>query len=145
MVCSFSRFDIDIFVHSKYSFVYLETKNEHFDLYLLQLKEFELYWGAVFLLKSVHTFSWFLSRIGVAILVTPKQEVKRKSEWFFGVNFFRSNFKVEWENGVWTKNRFLDSGFSFKCGNLNLTFTAFSIFWIGFFCKWFSQTIHSPL
>ena len=27
------------------------------------------------------------------ILVTPKQEVERKSEWFCGVKFFRSKFK----------------------------------------------------
>ena len=32
------------------------------------------------------------------ILVTPKQEMERKSEWFCGVNFFRSDFKVECEN-----------------------------------------------
>ena len=66
--------------------------------------------GYVFL-RSVHTFSWFLKSTGVVILVTPKQEMERKSEWFCGVNFFRSNFKVEWENGVWTKIRSLGSGF----------------------------------
>ena len=27
------------------------------DIMILQFKEFELYWGAVFLLRSVHTFS----------------------------------------------------------------------------------------
>ena len=47
------------------------------------------------------------------ILVTSKQEVERKSEWFCGVNFFRSNFKVKWENGVWTKIRFLTLIFCF--------------------------------
>ena len=31
--------------------------------------------------------------------------------------FFCSSFKVEWENGVWTKIRFLGSGFFFTCGN----------------------------
>ena len=56
------------------------------------------------------------------ILVTPKQEVERKSEWFCGVNFFNSNFKVEWENSVWTKIRFLASGFLFRCGILTLIF-----------------------
>ena len=40
------------------------------------------------------------------ILVTPKQEVERKSEFFCGVKFFRSKFKVEWENGVWKKFAF---------------------------------------
>ena len=33
-------------------------------------------------LSSVHT-----SQIGVVILVTPKQEVERKSEWFCGMKF----------------------------------------------------------
>ena len=40
------------------------------------------------------------------ILVTPKQEVERKSEWFCGVKFFLSKFKVVWENGGWTKFAF---------------------------------------
>ena len=55
----------------------------------------------------------------------PKQEVERKSEWFCGVKFFRSKFKAEWENGVWTKIRFLASGFLFTCGNFTLIFTVF--------------------
>ena len=42
---------------------------------------------------------------GVVILVTSKQEVVPKSEWFCGVKFFRSNFQVKWEIGVWTKIR----------------------------------------
>ena len=54
------------------------------------------------------------------ILVTPKQEVERKKEWFCGVKFFCSKFKVEWENGVWTKIRFLASGFLFTRGNFTL-------------------------
>ena len=62
------------------------------------------------------------------ILVTPKQEVERKIGWFCGVNFFRSNLKVEWENGVWTKIRFIGSGFLFTCGNFTLIFLVFSIF-----------------
>ena len=62
------------------------------------------------------------------ILVTPKQEVERKSEWFCGVQFFHSKFKVQWENGVWTKIRFLASGFLFTCGNFTLIFTIFSQF-----------------
>ena len=71
------------------------------------------------------------------ILVTPKQEVERKSEWFCGVNLFCSIFKVECENGVWTKIRFLGSCFLFTCGNFTLIFTVFSIFWIGFFLNGF--------
>ena len=78
-------------------------------------------------------FHDFWCQIGVVILVTLKQEVERKSEWFCGVKFFRSNFKVELENGVWPTIRFLASGFLFTCGNFTLTFTVFSIFWIGLF------------
>ena len=33
-------------------------------------------------------FHDFLNQIGVVILVTPKQEIERKSEWFCGVIFF---------------------------------------------------------
>ena len=62
------------------------------------------------------------------ILVTRKQEVERKSEWFCGSKFFRLNFKVEWENGVWTKIHFLASGFLFTCGNFTLIFTVFQFF-----------------
>ena len=57
----------------------------------LQFKEFELYWGAVFFIffKDLFThFHDFWSQIGVVILVTPKQEMERKSEWFCGVKFF---------------------------------------------------------
>ena len=42
-----------------------------------------------------HIFMIFEVEIGIVILVTPKQEIERKSEWFCGVYFFRSNFKVE--------------------------------------------------
>ena len=59
------------------------------------------------------------------ILVTPKQEMEQKCEWFCGVKIFRSNFKVEWEYGVWTKIRFIGSGFLFTCGNFTLIFTVF--------------------
>ena len=74
------------------------------------------------------------------ILVTPKQEMERKSEWFCGVKFFRSNFKVEWEYGVWTKIRFIGSGFLFTCGNFTLIFTVFfRFFGSDFFLNGFSK------
>ena len=38
-----------------------------------------------------HVFMIFENQIGVVILVTPKQEMEQKSEWFCGVNFFRFN------------------------------------------------------
>ena len=70
--------------------------------------------------------------------------MERKSEWFCGVNFFRSNFKVECENGVWTKIRFLGSGFLFTCGNFTLIFYCFFFRFLDrIFSKWFSQSIHS--
>ena len=40
-----------------------------------------------------HIFMIFEVKIGVVILVTPKQEVERKSEWFCGVKFFALNLK----------------------------------------------------
>ena len=88
----------------------------------------------------------FWSQIGrnrnvVVILVTPKQEVERKSEWYCGVKFFRSIFKVEWEKGIWTKIRVLAYCFLFTCGNFTLIFTVFFNFldWILFMIF----TIHS--
>ena len=64
------------------------------------------------------------------------------SEWFCGVIFFCSNFKVEWENGVWAKIRFLANGFLFACGILTLIFDF--LFLSDFFKKQFSQFAHSP-
>ena len=87
-------------------------------------------------LKDLFThFHDFWSQIGALILVTPKQKVERKSEWFCGVKFFRCNFKVEWENGASTKFCFLACGFLFTC--VNFTFSVFSIFLIGFFLNGF--------
>ena len=101
---------------------------------IFTIQKFELYSGAVFFFQDLFThFHDFWSQIGVVILVTPKQEVERKSEWFCGVKFFRSKFKVEWENGVWTKIRFLASGFLFTSAISLSFFLFFSIFWIGFF------------
>ena len=72
------------------------------------------------------------------ILVTPKQEVERKSEWFCGVNFFRSKFKVDWENGVWAKIRFLASGFFCSHAAISLRFLLFfQFFWSDFFLNGF--------
>ena len=71
------------------------------------------------------------------ILVTPKQEVEPKSEWFCGVKFFRSKFKVECENGVWTKIRFLASGFLFTCGNFTSILQFFRFFGSDFFLNGF--------
>ena len=87
----------------------------------------------IFIIFEVKLEWWFWSR--------RNRKWSKKNEWFCGVIFFRSNFKVEWENGVWTKFRFLASGFLFTCVNFTLVF--FLIFWIGFFSKWFSQSIHS--
>ena len=36
--------------------------------------------------------------------------------------FFRSKFKVEWENGVWTKVRFFSRGFLFTYGYFTFVF-----------------------
>ena len=70
----------------------------------LQLKEFELLWGAVFFKDLFTHFHDSWSQIGVMILVTPKPEVEWKSEWFCGVKFYRSKFKVELVKGCLNKN-----------------------------------------
>ena len=59
--------------------------------------------------------------------------MERRSEWFCDLIFFCSNFKVEWENGVWTKIRFLGSGFLFTCGNFSY-FYCFFRFFVSDFC-----------
>ena len=77
----------------------------------------------------------FWSQIVVVILVTPKQEVERKSEWFCGVKFFRSNFNVDWEKSIWTKIRFLASGF---CSH-----AAISLWFLLFFFRFFVDIFFS--
>ena len=67
------------------------------------------------------------------ILVRPKQEVERKCEWFFWREIFRSKFKVEWENGVWTKIRFLARGFSVHMRQFHFDFYCFFDFLDRFF------------
>ena len=82
--------------------------------------------GRCIFFKDLFThFHDLWSQIGVVILVTPKQKMERKSEWFCGVKMFRSNLKVEYENGVWL---FFCSGFLFICGNFTLVFTGFFSF-----------------
>ena len=102
--------------------------------------------GYVFFYDLFTYFHDFWSQIGVVILVTPKQEMERKSEWFCGVNFFRSSFKVEWGNGVWTKIRFLGIGFFCSHAAISLWFLLFfRLIGSDFFSKWFSNpfTAHS--
>ena len=79
----------------------------------------------LFRLRSVHTFSWFLKSTWSSNFGLAETGSGAKSEWFCGVKFFGSNLKVEWENGVWTKIRFLASCFLFTFGNFTLIFTVF--------------------
>ena len=51
--------------------------------------------GYVFSKDLFTRFQDFLSQIGVVILVTPKQEMERKSECFCGWNCFCYNLKIE--------------------------------------------------
>ena len=61
------------------------------------------------LLTHFHDFwSQLSSDFGHAVTVTGA-----KNQWFCGLNVFRSKIKVELENAVRTKNRFLASGFLF--------------------------------
>ena len=100
--------------------------------------------GRCLFLRSVHTFHDFWCQIGVVILVTPKQ-MERKSEWFCGSNSFCSYLKLKWENGVWTKVRFLAGDFLFTCGNFTLMFTVFRFFGSVFFLNGFPNPfiVHS--
>ena len=121
------------FFHSRHSF----SAGYFSAPFLLQCNEFELYWGAVF---SVHTFSWFLkwnwtsdfghAETGSGVKFFAAWNGFEK--WHCGVKFLRSNFKLEWENGVWTKFRFLASGFF-----VHFDVYCISIFWIGFFINGF--------
>ena len=45
------------------------------------------------------------------ILVMPKQEWERESEWLCGLKSFHFKFEVKGGNGVWTQFRILASGF----------------------------------
>ena len=98
---------------------------------------------AMFYLRTVHTFSWFFKSNWSSDFGHAETGNGAKKRGVLRREFFCSNFKVDWENGVWTKIRFLGSGFLFTCGNFTLIFTVFSIFRIGFFSKCFSQSIHS--
>ena len=49
------------------------------------------------------TFSLFWTLIGVVIRVTLKEELNEEASDFVALFFFCSNFKFDWENGVWTK------------------------------------------
>ena len=110
-------------------------------LFFLQFKEFELYWDAVF----CSYFSMILKLNGVVVLVTPKQEVEQKTECFCSMTLFRSDFKVEWENSVWTKISFLFGGFFVHMRQFVFCFHCFFFDLLTrFFCERFCQSIHSP-
>ena len=90
-----------------------------------------------YVLRSVHTFSWFLksnwySHSGHAETGSgaKKREVLRRE-------FFCSKFKVEWENGVWTKIRFIASGFFVHISNFTLILFFFRYFGLDFFLNGF--------
>ena len=92
-----------------------------------------------FFLRSVHIFSWFLKSNWSSDFGHAETGNWAKKRVVLRREIFRSNFKVEWDYGVWTKIRFIGSGFLFTCGNFTLIFTVFSIFWIGFFLNGFSN------
>ena len=111
-------------------------------LLFLQFKEFELFWALSFFKIFSHIFMivevkldwWFWS-------LRNRQWSEKASgfaEWILC-----SNFKVEWENCVWTKFRFLASGFLFTCGNFTLVFTVFLNFLDMIFIFFLNFAIHS--
>ena len=108
-----------------------------------------MYWGAGFFSDLFTHFNDFWSQIRVVILITPKQEMQRTSEWFCGVNFLNSNldlwfftvffFSIFWKEFLnrfpcpfivhssprflFEPNLFLASGFLFTWGILTLIFS----------------------
>ena len=99
---------------------------------------------ALYFLRPVHTFSWFLKSNSSVDFGHAETGSGAKKRVVLLRKFFRSNFKVEWKNGVWKNIRFLASGFLITCGDFTSVFYyLFSIFGSDFFSKWFSQTIHS--
>ena len=66
----------------------------------LQFKEFELFWGAVFFLRSVHTFLRLLKSNWSSDFGHAETGNGVKKLVILRRDFFRSNFKVERENGV---------------------------------------------
>ena len=65
-------------------------RNKIFDRLLFSediVESFPEFFRLCFLFNITH-FHYFLSQIGVVILVTPEQEVERKSERFWGVTIF---------------------------------------------------------
>ena len=96
--------------------------------YIFTIQKIWIVLGRCLFLRSVHTFSWFLKSNWSSDFDHAETGSGAKKRVVLGVTFFRSKFQVEWENGVWTKIRFLASGFLFTCGNFTLIFTVFSIF-----------------
>ena len=45
--------------------------------------------------------TYFRVFLKVMVLVSPKWEMEQKSKWFCGVEFYRSNFKVGFEQKLW--------------------------------------------
>ena len=97
---------------------------------------------ALSFLRSVHTFSWFLSSNWSSDFGHAETGNGEKKRVALRQEFFCSNFKVKWENGVWTKTRFLASGFCSHAA-ISLWFLLF------FYCldrnvsKWLFKSIHS--
>ena len=91
----------------------------------LQFKEFELHWGAVFFLKSVHTFSWFLkSNWSCDFGHAETWSGAKKRVVYATCNFslyFQSREKTVFEQ----KFAFSLVGFLFTCGNFTSIFTVF--------------------
>ena len=75
-------------------------------------------------------------------MITPKQEVERKSEWFCGVNFFALILK-------YSEKTVLEQKFGFSvvvfCSHaaISLWCLLFFDFSKRIFSRWFSQSIHS--
>ena len=91
-------------------------------------ESFPEFFRLCFFLRSVHTFSWFLKSKWSSVFVRAETGSGAKKRVVFRRDFFRFKFKVEWENGVWTKIRFLASGFFVHMRQFDFDFYCFFVF-----------------
>ena len=92
--------------------------------------------------EDLFTLSWFLKSNWSSDFGHPEAGSGAKKRVILRCDFICSNFKVEWETGVWTKIRLLASGFCSHAA-ISLWFLLFFDFLVWIFYKWFSQCIHS--
>ena len=100
--------------------------------YVFTIQRIWIVLGRCLFLRYVHTFSWFLKSNWSSDFGHAETGNGAKKRVVLGREFFCSNFKVEWENGVWTRIRFLGSGFCSHAA-ISLWFLLFFRFFVSDF------------